>query len=83
MVKKCLFKQKLHPQVQNLREFFVISNQNIHFITDFFVLITWVAPTTSSVFFISDPSLVGEPPLGVQNSVNFQIFITNYHSNNC
>ena len=81
MVKKCLFKQKIQPQVQKLREFFVISNQNAQFITDFFVLITWVGPTTSTVFFIGDPSLVGEPPSGVRNLVSFQIFITNYHSN--
>ena len=40
MVKKCLFKQKIHLQVQKLRECFVISNQNAQFITDFFVLIT-------------------------------------------
>ena len=44
------------------------SNRNAQFITDFFVLITWVGPTMSSVFFIGDLSLVGEPPSGVRNS---------------
>ena len=83
MVKKCLFKQKIHPKVQKLQEFFVISNQNAQFITNFFVLITWIWPTTSLVFFIGNPSLVGEPPSGLRNSINFQIFITNYHSNKC
>ena len=81
MVKKCLFKQKIHPQVQKLREFFVISSQNAQFITNFFVLITCIGPTTTSVFFIGEPSLVGEPPSGVRNSVSFKIFITDYHSN--
>ena len=74
--KKCLFKHKIDPQVQKLRQFFVNSNQNAQFITDFFVLITWVGPTTSSVFFIGDPSLVGETPSGVRNWAYFQI-ITN------
>ena len=77
MVKKCLFKQEIHPQIQKLQEFFVISNQNAQFITSFSVLVTWAGPTMSSVFFIGDPSLVGEPRSGVRNLV----FITNYHSN--
>ena len=47
------------------------SNQNAQFITDFFVLITWVGPTKSSVFFIGDLSLVGESPSGVWNSACF------------
>ena len=31
--------------------------------------------------FTDDPSLVGEPSSRMRNSVSFQVFITNYHSN--
>ena len=41
-IKNCLLEQKINPQVQKLGQFWVYSNKNAQFITNFFVLITWV-----------------------------------------